>query len=118
MKNTGKSDKKRYFLFFIPAQCEFIRTGSGDGKNALGEFDLIIGSDLLYEGDHVELLSDFINQHAKPHCEVIIVDPGRSYHTRFSKKMITLGYTHSQSKSENTGYLTQPFRGQILCYER
>lgn len=64
----------------------FIPTGWGDGKNGLGEFDLIIGSDLLYEGDHVELLSDFINQHAKPHCEVIIVDPGRSYHARFSKK--------------------------------
>jgi len=96
----------------------FMRTGWGDGESGLGEFDLIIGSDLLYEGDHVELLSGFINQHAKPHCEVIIVDPGRSYHARFSKKMITLGYTHSQSKPENTDYLTQPFRGKILRYER
>ncbi|WP_428354484.1 class I SAM-dependent methyltransferase [Methyloprofundus sp.] len=96
----------------------FIRTGWGDGESGLGEFDLIVGSDLLYEGDHVELLSSFINQHAKPHCEIIIVDPGRSYHARFSKKMITLGYTHSQSKAENADYLTQPFRGQILRYER
>ncbi len=96
----------------------FVRTGWGDKKSSLGEFDLIVGSDLLYEGDHVDLLSGFINLHAKPHCEVIIVDPGRSYHARFSKKMITLGYSHSQGKPENTDYLTQPFRGQILRYER
>ena len=96
----------------------FVRTGWGDKKSGLGEFDLIVGSDLLYEGDHVDLLSGFINLHAKPHCEVIIVDPGRSYHARFSKKMITLGYSHSQGKPENTDYLTQPFRGQILRYER
>lgn len=96
----------------------FVRTGWGDKKSGLGEFDLIVGSDLLYEGDHVDLLSGFINLHAKPHCEVIIVDPGRSYHARFSKKMITLGYSHSQGKPENTEYLTEPFRGQILRYKR
>ena len=96
----------------------FVRTGWGDGGSGLGKFDLIIGSDLLYEGDHVDLLSGFINQHAKLHCEVIIVDPGRSYHARFSKKMKTLGYSHTQSKPENIDYLTQPFRGQILRYER
>ncbi|SMG67075.1 histidine kinase [methanotrophic bacterial endosymbiont of Bathymodiolus sp.] len=96
----------------------FVRTGWADKESGLGEFDLIVGSDLLYEGDHVELLSSFINQHAKPHCEVIIVDPGRSYHARFSKKMITLGYSHNQSKPENSDYLAQPFRGQILRYKR
>ncbi len=96
----------------------FVRTGWGDRESNLGEFDLIVGSDLLYEGDHVNLLSDFINQHAKIHCKVIIVDPGRSYHARFSKKMITLGYSHRQSKPENTDYLTDVFRGQILHYDR
>jgi len=96
----------------------FIRTGWEDEESGLGEFDLIIGSDLLYEGDHVDLLSGFINRHAKAHCEVIIVDPGRSYHARFSKKMMTLGYSHSQSKPENTDYLEKPFRGQIIRYQR
>ncbi|NOQ36940.1 MAG: methyltransferase domain-containing protein [Methylococcaceae bacterium] len=96
----------------------FVRTGWDDEDSGLGEFDLIVGSDLLYEGDHVDLLSTFINQHAKPHCEVILVDPGRSYHGRFSKKMVTLGYSHSYSKPENTDYLSKPFRGQILRYER
>ena len=96
----------------------FTRTGWCDEDSGLGEFDLIIGSDILYERDHVEQLSEFIEQHAKPHCEVIIVDPGRGNHARFSKKMVSLGYLHSQSKPENTDYLLQPFKGQILRYDR
>jgi len=96
----------------------YVRTEWGDENSGLGKFDLVIGSDLLYEGDHVELLSNFINDHAKPQCEVILVDPGRSYHGRFSKKMVALGYSHRHSKPENADYLEQPFRGQILQYNR
>jgi len=100
------------------AEIPFVRTGWEDEDSGLGKFDLIIGSDLLYQRDHIELLSGFINQHAKPQCEVIIVDPGRGLHARFSKKMVVLGYSHSQSKPDNADYLTQPFRGQILRYHR
>ncbi len=99
-------------------QIPFVRTGWGDGNSDLGKFDLIVGSDLLYERDHVELLSAFIEQHAKPLCEVIIVDPGRRQHARFSKRMVSLGYSHSQSKPANMSYLAQPFKGQILRYQR
>jgi len=86
--------------------------------DTLGKFDLIVGSDLLYETEHIELLSEFIHRHAKPKCEIIIVDPGRGQHARFSKKMVQLGYSHSQSKTENTDYLEKPFKGQILRYNR
>lgn len=99
-------------------EIPFFRTGWEDGDSDLGGFDLIIGSDLLYQGDHVELLAAFIDQHAKPRCKVILVDPGRGYHGRFSKKMVRLGYSHSHSKPENSDYLSQPFRGQILRYGR
>ena len=89
-----------------------------DNNSSLGKFDLIIGSDLLYEPNHAELLSHFIHQHAKPHCEVIIVDPGRSQHTQFSKNMVLLGYSHSKTKPGNTSYLHSPFKGHILNYRR
>ena len=89
------------------------------GDEGLGKFDLIIGSDLLYERGHAELLSNFINHRSKPHCEVIIIDPGRSHHTHFSKKMVNLGYSHSQSRPDNIDYLEKPFpRGKILRYQR
>ncbi|MCP3922114.1 MAG: methyltransferase domain-containing protein [Desulfobacterales bacterium] len=96
----------------------FTRTNWKDKSTDLGKFDLIIGSDLLYEGDHVDLLSDFIDNHTNQKCEVILVDPGRGYHGRFSKKMISLGYSHSQSKPINADYLKKPFKGQILRYLR
>jgi ETFB lysine methyltransferase len=96
----------------------FIRTGWADDDAALGEFDLIIGSDLLYEPDHVALLAAFINVHAKAHCSIILVDPGRSWHGRFSKLLVSLGYTHSQHKPLKASVLAQPFRGQILHYTR
>ena len=96
----------------------FTRTGWGDINSGLGLFDLVIGSDLLYENGQVELLAGFINAHVKPHCEVILVDPGRSYHGRFSKKMVTLGYSHQYKKPAHADYLEQPFRGQILHYNR
>jgi predicted nicotinamide N-methyase len=96
----------------------FMHTGWGDADSGLGKFDLIVGSDLLYEREHIELLAGFIDQHAKPHCKVVIVDPGRGQHARFSKKMVGLGYVHSQNKPETGSYLSQPFAGQILQYAR
>lgn len=100
-------------------EIPFFRTGWADEEHEeLGKFDLIIGSDLLYEQEHIELLAAFIDQHAKEHCEVILVDPGRGQHARFSKKMVTLGYTHTQGPPEQTEYLDKPFKGQILRYQR
>jgi len=96
----------------------FIRTGWADEEGALGKFDLIIGSDLLYEQEHAKLLSQFINQHANAHCEVIIVDPGRGNHAKFSKEMVLMGYAHSQNRPENQDFLETPFKGQILNYTR
>jgi predicted nicotinamide N-methyase len=96
----------------------FVQTGWADDLSALGKFDLILGSDLLYEDEHADLLSQFIHQHSKPHCEVIIVDPGRGRHASFSKMMVRLGYTHHQFKPIHTDYLTNEFKGQILSYAR
>jgi len=95
----------------------FVRTGWGDNANELGSYDLIIGSDLLYESNHAQLLSKFIDLHARKRCDVIIVDPGRGHHARFSKKMVLLGYSHSQ-KTVDATYLEKPFTGKILSYSR
>jgi predicted nicotinamide N-methyase len=84
----------------------FVCTGWGDEISELGEFDLIIGSDLLYEREHVALLAGFIEQHSKETCHVILVDPGRGHHAPFSKKMLGLGYTHQQEKPDHVDYLS------------
>jgi ETFB lysine methyltransferase len=61
----------------------------------LGRFDLIIGSDLLYERDNPALLAGFLACHANPAAQVIVSDPGRSHCGKFSSEMIAQGYVRS-----------------------
>jgi predicted nicotinamide N-methyase len=95
------------------------QTGNWEAENPLlGEFDLIIGSDVLYEPSHSELVSNFIDCHSDVNVEVIIVDPNRSNRANFTKRMIALGYTHhfesfNTLKPDNTGC-----KGRILHYRR
>jgi predicted nicotinamide N-methyase len=96
----------------------FERTGWADNNDSLGLFDLIIGSDLLYEDEHIGLLSNFIKEHSNLQCEVIIVDPGRGRKNKLAKKMLEFGYTSSFFKPENTEYLDSDFKGYILKFVR
>ena len=74
----------------------FERLDWNSANSTLGRFDLIIGSDLLYESNHPVLLSNFIDSHANKSCEVIIIDPGRGQQGKFIKIMLTMGYSHMQ----------------------
>ena len=96
----------------------FERTGWADNNDNLGRFDLIIGSDLLYEDEHIRLLYEFIRVHSNPKCEVIIVDPGRGRKNKLAKSLHEFGYISSYSKPENTAYLDCDFKGYILNFVR
>jgi predicted nicotinamide N-methyase len=89
-----------------------------DENDDLGLFDLIIGSDLLYEDQHIALLANFIENHSKPTCEVILVDPGRGRKNKISARMIEYGFSSSHSKPSHTDYLAKEFKGHILKFER
>ena len=83
-----------------------------------GEVTPVWGAADIVTGQETKIWSGFIEQHAAPHCQVILVDPGRGHHACFSKKMVSLGYSHRQHKPEHTDYLTLPFKGQVLRYQR
>ncbi|RBP53069.1 class I SAM-dependent methyltransferase [Arenicella xantha] len=87
-------------------------------NDTLGLFDLIIGSDLLYEDQHIKLLAGFINAHAKPSCEVILVDPGRGRKNKLSNLMHDFGYHSDHIKPTQTTYLDHPFKGHVLQFSR
>ncbi len=95
----------------------FIQADWKDSNDELGLFDLIIGSDLLYEDPNIQLLSSFIERHSKPTCEVLLADPGRGRHRKFTKRMADLGYTCQEHKLLNTDYLEQSFKGVVLQYQ-
>lgn len=96
----------------------FERTGWADHNDQLGLFDLIIGSDLLYEDEHVSLLANFINAHAKPACEVILVDPGRGRKTRLITAMAPLGYSCTCEELIPNAATGRHYRGHLLKFVR
>jgi len=59
---------------------------------ALGRFDLIIGSDVLYEHGHVQLVADVVARCANESAEVLITDPGRGHAARMGSALDVLGF--------------------------
>jgi len=86
--------------------------------NILGKFDLIIGSDVLYEPNHPKMLVGFIERHATEDGTVIIVDPGRRQRTEFSKRMIDNGYSLLPHLPNPLLAAQQEFTGKVLVYRR
>lgn len=60
-------------------------------------FDLIIGSDLLYERDQEVPLAKFIDLHCAPDGKVMLTDPGRGQVSRFNRLMAGNGFSVEQT---------------------
>ena len=100
----------------VPIKYE---TGNWEQENpSLNKFDLIIGSDILYEPAHSTLVSNFIDRHSNSNIEVIIVDPNRGNRAIFTKKMKALGYTHHYERFETKNSNTENCKGRILHFKR
>ena len=82
----------------------------------LGRFDLIIGSDVLYDRGQPEVLSQFIDLHAQPDAEVLIVDPDRGNRVSFSRKMDSLGYSHTETSISTLPGDGGKYKGRLLKY--
>ncbi len=90
--------------------------------NVHGVFDLLIGSDVLYERDDRATLSGFIGRHAAPLAEVWIVDPDRGNRPAFNREMAALGFDREELRLDPAlpvGAATQPaYKGRLLVYRR
>lgn len=96
----------------------FERTGWGDMDDKLGLFDLIIGSDLLYEDEHAELLAEFINNHAKESSEVIMVDPGRGSMNKLIHAMAKFNYESEKLENPDTDNPEKNIKSRIIKFTR
>lgn len=95
------------------------RTGSwSDVDPGLGAFDLIVGSDVLYERDLPGILSGFIDRHSGPVAEVIIVDPDRGNRPAFNRQMADLGYRLEETRAAAHLESGEAYKGRILNYRR
>lgn len=84
---------------------------------ALGEFDMLIASDVLYERGQAELLADVVARHARAACEVVITDPGRGHSAGFTRLLEAQGFQtgHSRCAMDDAD---DAARGHLLHYRR
>ena len=83
----------------------------------LGDFDMIIASDVLYERNHADLLSSVVARHARGNAEVLVTDPGRGNSAPFTRLMIAQGFDHSENRCAMDDADTAQ-RGRMLHYRR
>jgi len=77
-----------------------------------GEFDRIIGSDVLYERDDTGMLAAYRNDHGTPVAQVWVIDPHSGNHPTFSRHLTldTCGFDGTDRRFDrletgvNTGY--------------
>jgi SAM-dependent methyltransferase len=89
-----------------------------DGETALsGRFELIFGSDLLYERDDTGRLAGFIGRHAAARSEVWLIDPNRGNRSPFHRRMAVLGYELREETIAGP-VAGVAYRGRWLLYSR
>ena len=95
------------------------QTGNWSRNNPdMGRFDLIIGSDVLYDRGQPQVLSKFIDQHASPGAEVLVVDPDRGNRTSFNREMDALGFSHTETLVSTLPGSAEKYKGRLLRYQK
>jgi predicted nicotinamide N-methyase len=102
----------------VPARAP-PRPGARAGSVVRGRFDLVIGSDLLYERDVDGGLAHFIAAHAAPKAEVWIADPDRGNRSAFRRHMAAHGFeAHEQRLDRASSPQRAAYKGRLLVLTR
>lgn len=117
---AGEFMRRNVLLNLLPVMkyrgADWAQEGLAD--TALGRFDLIIGSDVLYERSQPQALSRFIERHASPGAQILIVDPDRGNRPSFTRKMGVLGFGHTQTRLTALPGDGGSYKGRLLNYQR
>jgi predicted nicotinamide N-methyase len=108
--------KYRHGHWGKPAQTHLPAVGTQ--PTVTGLFDLIIGSDLLYERDENGDLARYIARHASPGAQVWIVDPDRGNRATFNRHMAGLGFALREERLEHSPHGDGlAYKGRLLVYQ-
>lgn len=87
-------------------------------------YDLIMGSDLLYEPSSPAQVATFIHNHAASKSEVWVMDPNRGYRNQFSRSMAEYGFDLARDQKVQRPFaysnaeVAEPYSGRFLLYKR
>lgn len=84
-----------------------------------GRFDLVMGSDLLYERDETGALARFIALHSSASGQVWIIDPDRGNRPAFTRHMASHGFGVREERLHSAATSTAAaYKGRLLVYAR
>jgi predicted nicotinamide N-methyase len=93
--------------------------GAASAETAPAQYELIIGSDVLYERDAKGDLAGFIHRHSAPAGEVWVLDPDRGNRNAFHRSMALLGFAVQEERLDT---LATPhalaYKGRLCSYRR
>ncbi len=92
---------------------------AGPAAPLTGGFDLIVGSDVLYERDVNGDLAAMIECNARPVSEIWIVDPDRGNRGPFNRRMSSYGFSCQEERLDCAGTAQDDaYKGRLLIYVR
>lgn len=92
---------------------------AGASGQVQGLFDLVLGSDLLYERDEGGTLARFIALHTAPKGQVWIIDPDRGNRNAFTRHMALHGFVlHEERLHTLASADALAYKGRVLVYAR
>ena len=95
------------------------QTGNWSRDNfALGKFDLLIASDVLYERDQPDVLAQFMDQHAHAHSDIIVLDPDRGNRNEFCRRMVARGFTVDLQRAGTHQMTGEAYKGHFVTFRR
>lgn len=77
------------------SNLNFVHLDWRSNETCLGQYDRVIGSDILYESQHPEPVARTLARHCNPEGRIILADPARPYLQHFADEMKKLGFEES-----------------------
>ena len=88
-------DVEEYFLRNCQhsnMSCKYMRLNWREDKQDIGLFDIVMGSDVLYESKHASEVAKGLLRFLKPGGKILLSDPGRNYLQPFLEAMKNEGF--------------------------
>lgn len=77
--------------------CDYLRLNWREDSQDIGLFDVVMGSDVLYENKHAREVAKGLIRFLKPNGKILLSDPGRNYLQPFLEAMKAEGYTEESA---------------------
>lgn len=115
---TNQQNNNLFFDFKLYNWRKAVGLKSFDDNDDLGKFELILGSDILYENSHPVEIATALTHFLAPGGKIILADPGRAYIQTFVTAMTGLGFNEKLSVQKvDASLTTKKIEREVYLFE-